>query len=113
MVPNLASWITFIYNLNYIHIYFKKFKPYCGGLTNMKCLDFLLTYSHNHVELMAIEKYLSLTYSIVDFVAIIGILDAIKIKIFLKFSSHTNALVLFIFNYKYNYHLHTCNDIIN
>ncbi len=111
MVPNLASWITFIYNLNCIHIHFNKIN-HCGGLTNMKCLDFLLTCSYNHVELMAINKNLSLTYSIVDSVAIIGILDAIKIKIFLKLYSHTNTLVLFIFSYNYNYHLHTCNDII-
>ncbi len=55
MVANLASWITFIYNLNCIHIYFKKLKPYCGGLANIKCLDFLLTCSHNHVEFMAIK----------------------------------------------------------
>jgi hypothetical protein len=103
MVPNLASLITFIYNLNCIHIHFKKIKPYCGGLTNMKCLDFLLTCSDNHVELMAIKKNLSLTYSIVDFVAIIGILNAIKIEIFLKISSHTNTLVLFISSYNYNY----------
>jgi hypothetical protein len=37
---------------------------------------------NKHVELTAIEKNLSLTYSIVDFVAIIGILDAIEIEIF-------------------------------
>jgi hypothetical protein len=103
MVSNLASWIAFIYNLNFIHIHFKKFKPYRGGLTNIKCLDFLLTCSHNHVELMVIKKNLSLTYSIVDFVAIIGILKIIKIEIFLKFSNHTNTLVLFISSYNYNY----------
>ncbi len=103
MVSNLASWITFIYNLNRIHIHFKKIKSYCGGLTNIKSLDFLLTCSHNHVELMAIKKNLSLTYSIVDFVAIIGILDAIEIEIFLKFSSHTNTLVLLISSYNYNF----------
>jgi hypothetical protein len=69
----------------------------------MKCLDFLLTCSHNHVELMAIKKPLSLTYSIVDFVVVSGILDAIEIEIFLKFSRHTNTLVLFISSYNYNY----------
>jgi hypothetical protein len=63
----------------------------------------LLTCSHNHVELMTIKKNLSLTYSLVDFVAIIGILDAIEIEIFLKISSHTNTLVLFISSYNYNY----------
>jgi len=99
----LASWITFIYNLNCIHIHFKKLKPYCDGLTNIKCLYFLLTCSHNHVELMAIKKNLSLTYSIVDFVVIIDILDAIEIEIFLKFSSDKNTLVLSIFSYNYNY----------
>jgi len=52
---------------------------------------------------MAIKKNLSLPYSIVDFGAIIGILDAIEIEIFLKISRHTNTLVLFISSYNYNY----------
>jgi hypothetical protein len=56
MVPNLVSWFTFIYNLNYIHVHVKKIEPYCGAFTNMKCLDFLPTCSHKHVELIAIKK---------------------------------------------------------
>lgn len=73
MVPNLVSWSTFLYNLNYIHVHGKKNEPYCGALTNMKCLDFLPTCSDNHVELIAIKKSLSLTHLIIDYVVIIDI----------------------------------------
>jgi hypothetical protein len=34
----------------------KKIEPYCDEPKHMKCVDFLPTCSHNHVELMAIKK---------------------------------------------------------
>jgi hypothetical protein len=87
----------------------KKIEPYCDKPKHMKCLDFLPTSSHNHVELMAIKKTSpaikkNLSLTILDnSIARIGILNVIEIDIFLKFYSQTNILVLFMLGYIYKY----------
>jgi hypothetical protein len=78
----------------------KQIEPNCGEPTNMKCFDFLPTLLTQPCWTYGNKTS---THSIVDFVGIIGILNAIEIDIKKKTFSHTHILVLFMLGYSYMY----------